>query len=397
MPSPQAADAVLRPLVPNGMYNWIPKDRQQGVTDQLQPLDATTEQAVQGMMLQWLQNRSPEKPLTVDPQSVMVCGGVMQAVRSILRAMDPEEQAVVGTITPTYAGLLNVPCRSRFTTTMHESPQGWSLPLDRVGEMLEAMADATGGKKILLICNPNNPNGYVFSKAELCSIVALCKRFGVLIVADEVWSDMGHHPQKQTTSVLDAAQAEQYPYGASAVSGLGKTFNTSAFPCSLMVVPDAALRERIQVTKPSGQAALAAIACIKGGGQEYLQAVRSVLRRNLTLVCTTLNALGFEAHVPDGTSVLFFRIRPRDSSIDPRQVIPNFKNAGFELHEGEYYGMPDHWRMNIACPTRFLEINLQRLTAAYSKEKPARTLGFWTKKLSTMMWKVLGRGSPPST
>lgn len=365
MPSPQSADGILKRLRPNGMYNWIPKNERQSVSEQLEPLDEGTERAVHRMMLEQLTGRSPTEKLTIDPKSAVVCGSVMESIHSILHAIDPEGQAIIGTITPTYAGLLNAPCRSRLTTKMEESEQGWSVPLNQVENMLRSMAAAPGEKKILLLCNPNNPNGHVYSKEELRSITALCKKYGVQIIADEVWRDLVHKPHREATSVLEAAQAEGYAAGVSAVYGVGKTFNTSAFPCSLMVVPDSAVRGRLQVTRPSQQAALAAIECIREE-KDYLQALREILRRNATLACTTLNTLGFEASVPDGTSVLFFRARPRSPHTDQQNIIRVFKQAGFELHEGNYYGMPHHWRMNIGCPTHHLKTNLHRLSEAFS-------------------------------
>lgn len=365
MPSPQSADGILKRLRPNGMYNWIAKNERQSVSAQLEPLDEGTERAVHRMMLERLTECPPTEKLTIDPKSAVVCGSVMESIHSILHAMDPEGQAIIGTITPTYVGLLNVPCRSRFTIEMEESEQGWSVPLNHVENMLRSMAAATGGKKILLLCNPNNPNGHVYSKEELHSITALCKKYGVQIIVDEVWRDLVHKPHKETTSVLEAAQKEGYAAGVSVVYGVGKTFNTAAFPCSLMVVPDSAVRGRLQVTRPSQQAALAAIECIKEE-KDYLQALRKILRRNATLACATLNTLGFEASVPDGTSVLFFRARPGSPHTDQQNIIQVFRQAGFELHEGNYYGMPYYWRMNIGCPTHHLETNLRRLSEVFS-------------------------------
>ena len=72
--------------------------------------------------------------------------------------------------------------------------QGWALDLD---ELQETVSSKT---KLIAVCNPNNPTGYVLTESEMDAIVGVAERVGAWILADEVYSGTERLTDEQTPS-----------------------------------------------------------------------------------------------------------------------------------------------------------------------------------------------------
>lgn len=97
--------------------------------------------------------------------------------------------------------------------------------------------------KAFLLCNPQNPTGYLLSKEEINRIVKLCKKNDVLIISDEIHCDFVEEGYKYT-SVLSTD--EEYSRGIIALFSPGKAFNVASMHSSVAVIRDKELRERVQ-------------------------------------------------------------------------------------------------------------------------------------------------------
>ena len=95
--------------------------------------------------------------------------------------------------------------------------------------------------KLLLLCNPHNPSGRVWSLEELRALAELCARHGVLVVSDEIWSDWAIFGAAFTPFSVVAE-----PAGCSHVTlnAPTKTWNLAGLGCSFIVFLDAALKQR---------------------------------------------------------------------------------------------------------------------------------------------------------
>lgn len=116
--------------------------------------------------------------------------------------------------------------------------------------------------------------------------------------------------------------------------------------------------ERVETYKrrPSKQAALATIRCMQEGGAAYLNLLNRILRENLEYVVGVLNELGFVTHVPDGTHVLFVRLR-QESDVN------KFEAAKIGVSMGDEYACPGYVRVNVGYPSQLLRLRYGALAS----------------------------------
>lgn len=104
---------------------------------------------------------------------------------------------------------------------------------------LESLLD--GGCKMLILANPHNPGGILWKRDELEKLAEICDSRGVVVISDEIHSEMAHNGAVHIpfASVSDAAARCSVTFMAPS-----KTFNIAGIVSSYAVVPDENLRKR---------------------------------------------------------------------------------------------------------------------------------------------------------
>jgi aspartate/methionine/tyrosine aminotransferase len=127
-----------------------------------------------------------------------VTGSGMQAIQIAIRLVaDPGDEVIVPTPAwPNFAAAVGVAGAVARQIPMHFDPAGWRLDL---GDISSAIGPRT---KALFINSPSNPTGWTATESELASILQLCRRHGLWIIADEVYSRFTYDPDKLTTPSL---------------------------------------------------------------------------------------------------------------------------------------------------------------------------------------------------
>lgn len=122
--------------------------------------------------------------LDVAPAQIIVTSGATEALASCLMALlNPGDEAII--IEPFYDCYLPmIEQAGAVPKVVALKPPHWSLPLD---ELEAAFSDKT---KLLILNNPMNPTGKVFTKDELAAIAALVKKYDAYAVCDEVYEHL---------------------------------------------------------------------------------------------------------------------------------------------------------------------------------------------------------------
>lgn len=118
-----------------------------------------------------------------------------------------------------------------------ETETGWRMNLDELESQLKA------GAKAFILCSPHNPVSRVWAKDELQALIILLNRYGAALISDEIHADFAL-PGHTHTCCQTLEGAEQSILLVSAT----KTFNLAGLRTSTMIVPDDALRARVQDT-----------------------------------------------------------------------------------------------------------------------------------------------------
>lgn len=223
--------------------------------------------------------------------------------------------------------------------------------------------------KMLILCNPHNPVGRVWSRDELARLGAICRANGVLVVSDEIHGDITLPGIAYTPfAALSAADA------ANSITCLSpaKSFNIAACCAAFTIVPDDARRaafqaenSRLTVNKNNAFASAAMLAAYRHGGP-WLDAVRDHIAGNLALVRDRLAALPEVMLIePEGTFLLWLDFRALGL---PPEALTRFlrQRAGWALTRGPAFGTEGigFGRLNIACTRARLSAALDQLAAA---------------------------------
>ena len=238
--------------------------------------------------------------------------------------------------------------------------------MDFVG--LEALC-ADPRTRLLFLCNPHNPVGRVWTRAELSRLAQICRRNGVIVVSDEIHADITF-PGHPYTPFASLSQAD----ALNSVTCLSpaKSFNIAACSSAFTVVPDPARREafkaensRLTVNKNNAFASVAMQAAYAQGAP-WLDAVLSYLQGNVDLVRDRLADLPQVTMTePEGTFLLWLNFGALDLSPDDLTRFLRHK-AGWAITRGIAFGPEGagYGRLNIACPRAHLAAALDQLAAA---------------------------------
>lgn len=241
---------------------------------------------------------------------------------------------------------------------------------------LETLASDPSAK-ILLLCNPHNPVGRVWTKAELTRLGAICRDNNVLVVSDEIHGDITFVDHRYTPfASLSAADA----LNSITCLSPAKSFNIAACCGAFTVVPDPARRDlfkaensRLTVNKNNGFASVAMTAAYRSGGP-WLDAANAYIARNLALVRSRVESIPQVRLIePEGTFLLWLDFRALDLGPD---ALTQFlrQNAKWAITRGIAFGESGagFGRLNIACTRAALSVAMDSLAAAihtYSNEK----------------------------
>lgn len=235
---------------------------------------------------------------------------------------------------------------------------------------LEARA-ADPAVKLFFLCNPHNPVGRSWTADELLRVGEICARNGVIVLSDEIHSDLVFSPHRHTPfASLTGLQGLQ----SITVSSPSKAFNLAGLQVGYLFSEDEGLRSEIQrvldvqemvLLNPFGIEAL--IAAYEHGA-DWLAALKAYLMDNfndLVAFCS--------AHLPGA------RVVTLEATylvwIDCRSVVASAQEFSDELlrreklwlNPGTLYGRAGEGflRINIACPRPMLREGLERLARGF--------------------------------
>jgi cysteine-S-conjugate beta-lyase len=299
----------------------------------------------------------------VDPTAVIPTVDVTAGVRVALDLLSDPGPMIMPV--PAYAPQLSVAQvtgRKRVDLVVDPDAERAELDLDELDRLFH------DGARTLLLTQPHNPWGRVFTRAELEGVRDVVRRHGARVIADEI-----HAPL-----VLDGAPTDHVPYlsldgtadHAVAVVASSKAFNTPGLRCAQVVAPDRAARETIlnaPVVRNDSWSPLGVVGAIAAyeQGDAWLAALRTRLSAQRDLLGDLL-----AEHLPEA------RMRPVEATylawLDLR-AYGHDDPAGVALDRGrvrlapghDYHpGLSGHARLNFATsPERLTEI-IRRLAAA---------------------------------
>ncbi|HZG58185.1 MalY/PatB family protein [Paenibacillus sp.] len=229
------------------------------------------------------------------------------------------------------------------------------------------------GAKLMLLCNPHNPGGRVWTRGELTKLAALASRYGVTVVSDEIHGDLVFAPRAY---VPYATVSEEAAATSLTLLAPTKTFNLPGVQSSLVVANDPAMRlklaNRIRTLSLHMQNYFSHTATIAAynEGDEWLDQLLPYVRGNLEYAMRTLRdrAPSLRPMPPEGTYLLWVDARALGLTGKAMQRFMN-EEAKVAFNEGSVFGDEGagYVRINCACPRSTLEEALRRFVGAIER------------------------------
>lgn len=224
--------------------------------------------------------------------------------------------------------------------------------------------------KLMLLCNPHNPVGRVWTKEELERLAALCIQYNVLLFSDDIHFDLIYKRYKHTlVSTLSKEIQNQTIIGIAP----SKTFNLAGLQFSSIIIPNEKLRHKfteylakIAFFSPGSLGIIAAEAAYEHGG-EWLDSLMDYLDANLSYLKGFISEKLPDIKViePEGTYLVWLDCTKLN--MDHKKLETFMQDeAKLAFDEGYIFGKEGEGfeRINIACPLETLKEGLNRLEAA---------------------------------
>lgn len=244
------------------------------------------------------------------------------------------------------------------------------VPLDADGWRLDAerlAAAVDGNTRAVLLCNPHNPTGRVFDRAELAAIVEVAEANDLLLISDEVWADLLH---PGTTHVPLASLGPEAAARTVTVSSASKAFNLAGLRCAVAHVGPSALVSALDelpahLTGAVGIPGAVASMVAWEEGVEWLAALRAHLtaRRDQLSARLTAEAPDIGFAVPEATYLAWLDFRAIGLGDDPQAVL--LDRGRVALSPGPDFGPHGNGfaRLNFATSAEILDQIVDRVLA----------------------------------
>lgn len=260
---------------------------------------------------------------------------------------------------------------------LRAAPGHWGLTAHEVWQRAEggvwtsdpaALAAAARASDVLLLCNPQNPTGRAYDRAELEFRAELCLRHDLLLVSDEIHCGLVLDGRRH---VPIASLSPEVARRSVTLMAASKTWNIPGLKAAFAVVPDAALRSRFEQAKRGmvdsvNILGLAGLAAAYGECTEWRAAAVARIAANRDHLAARLAALlpGARMLAPQAGYLAWIDFRALDL---PAPAAAFFLDeAQVALSGGAEFGPGlDGWaRLNYGCDTVLLDTALSRMAAA---------------------------------
>ena len=230
------------------------------------------------------------------------------------------------------------------------------------------------GAKILILCNPHNPGGRVWTKQELIDLAEICYDNNVLVISDEIHADLAHKGHKHIpfATVSDKAAMNSITFMAPS-----KTFNIAGIVSSFSVIPNQKIRDKFHAYLESFELeegyifAYTATQAAYQHGEEWLVQAKEYIWGNIQFVDNYLkeNIPQIKAMIPDASYLIWLDCR--DLNLSQPQLEDLFVNkAKLALNTGTMFGKGGEgfMRLNVGSPRSILAKALAQLKDAVNNK-----------------------------
>lgn len=290
--------------------------------------------------------------------------GVLPALAATMRALFTEGDKII-IQPPVYNHFYETIAASGYQLVENNlllSGEGYRIDFE---DLAEKAADPA--VKLLLLCNPHNPVGRVWTREELQRIGDICLQHQVRVLSDEIHSDLVYGENKH---VPFASLGTAYSRNAVTYCSPSKTFNLAGLQVGYFFTENKVLKDAVTAVLNKQEMlfvnvfAIEALIAAYTMGEEWLEALKAYVYSNYEYLCE-FSRTHFPLYRPSLLQATYLVwLDCSASGISSKELADKLlKQAGLWVSPGFQYGAAGEYfiRINIACPRALLTEGLLRL------------------------------------
>ena len=293
--------------------------------------------------------------------------GVVPALTAIVRLFTGEHDKIMiqPPVYPEFYDVNELSGRRVAENNMIERDGRWEIDFEDFEE--KAKDPLT---KMFILCNPHNPLGKVWTKEELGRMLSICFENGVLVVSDEIHSDLIFHGKKHIPAAMALPGAENRVIPCLSAT---KTFNLAGLQASATVFPNREMKDifdrywgSLDIHRNNAFSSVAMEAAFREG-EEWLEQMLDYVSGNFDFIADYCkNRIPkIRPSMPDATYLVWLDCRELgldDAALKEFMI----KKAKLGLNPGSSFtrSLSGFMRLNAACPRSVLKKAMEQLEAA---------------------------------
>lgn len=303
----------------------------------------------------------------INREDIIYTSGVVPAVSAVIKALTlPGDQVIVQG--PVYncffSSIRNNGCETVSNSLIYNKEElRYEIDFDDLERKL-----AHERARLMLICNPHNPGGRVWTRDELTRVAELCRKYGVRVVSDEIHCELTLYDNEY---VPFGSLPDELSHGSITCCSPSKAFNTAGLQIANIVCRDAEVRNRIdraininEVCDVNPFGVIALQAAYSDEGYEWLTQLRAYISSNYDLLRER-----FARELPkckvmrmEGTYLAWIDCSELHISSDEIEEMLMHENKVW-VNTGSMYGTEGaaFIRINMACTSELLNEGITRI------------------------------------
>lgn len=303
----------------------------------------------------------------INREDIIYTSGVVPAVSAVIKALTlPGDQVIVQG--PVYncffSSIRNNGCEMVSNSLIYNKEElRYEIDFDDLERKL-----AHERARLLLLCNPHNPGGRVWTRDELTRMAELCRKYGVRVVSDEIHCELTLYDNEY---VPFGSLPDELSHGSITCCSPSKAFNTAGLQIANIVCRDAEVRNRIdraininEVCDVNPFGVIALQAAYSDEGYEWLTQLRKYISANYDLLLER-----FARELPkckvmrmEGTYLAWIDCSELHISSDEIEEMLMHENKVW-VNAGSMYGTEGaaFIRINMACTSELLNEGITRI------------------------------------
>lgn len=307
--------------------------------------------------------------LAVRKEEILFFSGVLAGITTAIQAFTKPNDVILihDPVYPPFANIITTNRRQLVRSQLVEENGHFVMDLADMEEKFKQHQ-----VKVMILCNPHNPGGRVWTKKELYQLGELCQKYQVLVLSDEIHQDLVFPPNKMT-SFFNAGDG--FSDFSLQFTSMTKTFNLAGIKNSVVFVKNEKLRSQLirkqeeNFQQEINTFGLVGMEAAYETGEEWLAELLPYIQSNITYTMNFFQEQLPKVKImkPEGTYLLWLDFSEYDLS--DKELEERFVHKGkVVLNTGVSYGTSgkQHMRLNVACPRVVLEEGLNRIVRALS-------------------------------